>query len=305
MTDEAEKRYLDIIKKQQDLINTLLGSHAPEVTTEQVNKHSIGFYDEKGFRKYLSAKGRSSNCIDTYARGIELFYRKYKVMNNDTLAEYENEINAKLKPKTVNLRTCGMNAYFEYTGFTGYTFKKIKIQAKSFCDNIITEDQYNKFLLWAKDNSPKAWLIAKVIGNTGVRASELIELKTADLGKGYADIVSKGNKQRRIYFPKKLIEEIKRVCGKVYVIENRYGEQITTRGVDSLLKRAGRKADIPIEVMHAHSFRHFFAKQFLKNKNDVTLLGDLLGHSNISTTAIYTRMTSEEQQKEIERLVNW
>ena len=57
--------------------------------------------------------------------------------------------------------------------------------------------------------------------------------------------------------------------------------------------------------MHPHSFRHFFAKEFLKNNNDITLLGDILGQSDVSTTAIYTRMTSAEQAKQINEIVRW
>ena len=317
-----EDLYLEIIKKQQELINLMLRVGIADNRTIQVDNRletdvndmqEIVSNDDKqkiecdldGFKKWLENKGRSDNCVDTYVRGVELFYRKYKVMNVANLTEYEKEINSKFSPKTVNLRIAGMTSYFRYTGFTGYEFRRAKEQKRTFCNNAINEEQYNQLIDWAKDNSIKAWLIAKVIAGTGVRVSELIGLETKDLDRGYADIIGKGNKQRRIYFPNKLVEEIKDKCGKEYVVENRYGAQMTTRGVSQLLKNAGEKAGIPKEVMHPHSFRHFFAKQFLKEKNDISLLGDLLGHSDISTTAIYTRLTSEEQKEQINKLVNW
>ena len=317
-----EDLYFEIIKKQQELINLMLRVGIADNRTIQVDNRletdvndmqEIVLSDDKqknecdldGFKKWLENKGRSDNCVDTYVRGVELFYRKYKVMNVVNLTEYEKEINSKFSPKTVNLRIAGMTSYFRYTGFTGYEFRRAKEQKRTFCNNAINEEQYNQLIDWAKDNSIKAWLIAKVIAGTGVRVSELIGLKTKDLDRGYADIIGKGNKQRRIYFPNKLVEEIKDKCGKEYIIENRSGAQMTTRGVSQLLKNAGEKAGIPKEVMHPHSFRHFFAKQFLKEKNDISLLGDLLGHSDISTTAIYTRLTSEEQKEQINKLVNW
>ena len=317
-----EDLYFEIIKKQQELINLMLRVGIADNRTIQVDNRletdvndmqEIVLSDDKqknecdldGFKKWLENKGRSDNCVDTYVRGVELFYRKYKVMNVVNLTEYEKEINSKFSPKTVNLRIAGMTSYFRYTGFTGYEFRRAKEQKRTFCNNAINEEQYNKLIDWAKDNSIKAWLIAKVIAGTGVRVSELIGLETKDLDRGYADIIGKGNKQRRIYFPNKLVEEIKDKCGKEYVVENRYGAQMTTRGVSQLLKNAGEKAGILKEVMHPHSFRHFFAKQFLKEKNDISLLGDLLGHSDISTTAIYTRLTSEEQKEQINKLVNW
>jgi site-specific recombinase XerC len=57
--------------------------------------------------------------------------------------------------------------------------------------------------------------------------------------------------------------------------------------------------------MHPHSFRHYFAKQFMKKSNNITLLGDLLGHSDLATTAIYTRQTAEEQKKGVDKIIDW
>lgn len=307
MSDDAMLK--EIIKKQQELINLMVKAKIYDLNTadahgdEEVS--SFGKFDSEGFTEWLVKKGRCENSVDTYVRGVELFYRKYGEINIQNLTEYEAEINTKWKPQTVNLRIAGMTAYFKYIGFTDFEFKRAKEQKKAYCNNAINEEQYNKLIDWAKDNSVKVLLIAKVIANTGVRVSELIALKTQDLDKGYTDIVGKGNKQRRIYFPQKLVEEIKDKCGKEYIIENRYGKQITSRGIYNLLINAAEKVNVPKEVMHPHSFRHFFAKQFLKEKNDISLLGDLLGHSDISTTAIYTRLTSDEQKKQIDELVNW
>ena len=306
--------YLLIIKKQQELIDLMIetgicNDDMPKTELKTICNNSYqkkeGINDIEGFKKWLNKKGMSQNCIDTYSTHIKLFFQEYEKMNIENLSKYEKAINDKFSPKTINLKACAMSKYFKYTGFAGYEFKRAKEQKRTFCDNVINLEQYNKLLEWAKENNRKVWLIVKTIGNTGVRVSELIELKTKDLDKGYADIVGKGNKQRRIYFPSSFIADIKAFCGNEYIIENKYGEKMTTRGVASVINKAAKKAEIPKEVMHPHSFRHFFAKQFLNEKNDITLLGDLLGHSDISTTAIYTRLTAEEQKSEINKLVNW
>lgn len=305
--------YLEIIKKQQELINLMLQAGIGNVVqttpiVAEINK-SNGNEELKcdldGFSLWLKRKEMSENCINNYLQTVDLFFREYKVMNEETLAKYEIDLKERWKPKTVNLRIAGMTKYFKYLGYNDFEFVRAKEQKKTFCDNAINEEQYETLMNWAKSNNEKVWLICKVIANTGVRVSELINLKTEEIGKGFADIVGKGSKTRRIYFTNTLLDEIKDLCGSVYVIENRYGKQMSTRGVSQLLITAGEKSGVPKEVMHPHSFRHFFAKQFLKNKQDVTLLGDLLGHSNISTTAIYTRMTSQEQQDEIEKIVGW
>lgn len=305
--------YLEIIKKQQELINLMLqagiGGASQSMPVVEISNDVKGCTELKcdldGFSLWLKRKGMSENCINNYLQTVDLFFREYKVMNEKTLARYEIDLKERWKPKTVNLRIAGMTKYFKYINYNGFEFVRAKEQKKTFCDTAIDEEQYETLMNWAKENNNKVWLICKVIANTGVRVSELINLKTAEISKGYTDIVGKGNKTRRIYFTKTLLDEIKDLCGSEYIIENRYGKQMSTRGVAQLLITAGEKSGVPKEVMHPHSFRHFFAKQFLKNKQDVTLLGDLLGHSNISTTAIYTRMTSQEQQDEIEKIVGW
>lgn len=58
-------------------------------------------------------------------------------------------------------------------------------------------------------------------------------------------------------------------------------------------------------VVHPHAFRHLYAKNFLERHNDIALLADLLGHESISTTRIYLRKSTLEQQVLIDRIVDW
>ena len=83
------------------------------------------------------------------------------------------------------------------------------------------------------------------------------------------------------------------------------GQHITAGGVNSLLKDFAKKYDIREEVMHPHSFRHFFAIQSLNNGVDMSLLKDLLGHGSIDTTQIYTQLSSTEQKKRFNAAVKW
>ena len=59
------------------------------------------------------------------------------------------------------------------------------------------------------------------------------------------------------------------------------------------------------EVVYPHSFRHRFAKNFLDRFNDLALLADLMGHESIETTRIYLRRTASEQQRIVDKVVNW
>lgn len=271
---------------------------------EAITTLSVQGFDEKGFRKYMVKKGLSENTMESYVDRVQRFFDGYSEINADNLAEFEENLKT-YAPKTGNLTKAAMGHYFKYIGFIGYEFTRIKEQKRTFCDNVLNEEQYNRLVEWAKENSMQTYKIVKITALTGVRVSELITLKTADLKRGYADITGKGNKTRRIYFPSSLVDEFAPLCTGEYLIESRHGGPISREGVANNLTRAGEKCGLPKEVMHPHSLRHFFAKQFLKEKNDITLLGDLLGHSNIATTTIYTRMTTEEQQNQINDIVNW
>lgn len=259
----------------------------------------------KDFRDWLYGEGATENTVDSYTFTARQFFEKYGELNKANLNKYREYLESNFKVKTVNLRYTAMEKLFKYLNYNGYKFKRLKSQNRTFCDNAINEEQYERLIRYAEANRPRAALLIKVLANTGVRVSELIELRTANLDIGYQDIVSKAHKQRRIYFPKSLVSDIRNRCGKVYICESRYGGQYTTRGVSAVLQDCAKGSGVPKEVLHPHSFRHFFAKMFLKSNNDITLLGDLLGHSNISTTAIYTRKSSAEQAQELDRIIKW
>jgi len=309
----SENVYKKVISMQQEIINLLMQDNGIDerieskldiqqsIETETVkNTKKI-----KEFEEYLKYKGCSENTKNSYMFAITKYFEKYDEINEQNLMEYQNYLKENFKPKTVNIRIAAMSKYLKFIGFD-FEFVRSREQKKTFCDNAINEEQYNRYVKWCFENEKyTSWKVAKIIASTGVRVSELIRLKTEDLDNGYVDITSKGNKTRRIFFPENLVKEIKPYCTGVYLVENKYGEQLTTRGISSSMIRHGELAGIPKEVMHPHSFRHYFAKQFMKKSDNITLLGDLLGHSDLSTTAIYTRQTSEEQKKGVDKIIDW
>lgn len=282
-----------------------ISTEAPGLKLMSERAITVDDFNASDFRDWLYSEGATESTVDSYTFTARQFFSKYGELNKENLNKYREYLENNFKVKTVNLRYSGMDKLFKYLNYNGYKFKRLKSQNRTFCDNAINEEQYERLIRYAEANRPRAALLIKVLANTGVRVSELIELRTANLDIGYQDIVSKAHKQRRIYFPKSLVSDIRGRCGKVYICESRYGGQYTTRGVSAVLQDCAKGSGVPREVLHPHSFRHFFAKMFLKSNNDITLLGDLLGHSNISTTAIYTRKSSAEQAQELDRIIKW
>ncbi len=86
---------------------------------------------------------------------------------------------------------------------------------------------------------------------------------------------------------------------------NPSGERISTDGIRKQLKRLAARYHLDEKVLYPHSFRHRFAKNFIEQCDDISLLSDLLGHESIETTRIYLRRSSSEQKAIVNKVVDW
>lgn len=215
------------------------------------------------------------------------------------------------KPKTVNLRIQALNKYLVFVGKTKLRLKSVKVQQRSYLENVISNADYtflkNKL---KKEDNLKWYFVVRFLAATGARVSELVQIKVEHVQVGYYDIYTKGGKIRRIYIPKTLrtetekwLQTLNRTSG--YLFLNRFGERITTRGISQQLKNYAVKYGLNEKVVYPHSFRHRYAKNFLEKFNDIALLADLMGHESIETTRIYLRRSSLEQQEIVDKVITW
>ena len=211
----------------------------------------------------------------------------------------------------MNLRIQALNKYLVFVGKTKLRLKSVKVQQRSYLENVISNADYtflkNKL---KKEDNLEWYFVVRFLAATGARVSELVQIKVEHVQVGYYDIYTKGGKIRRIYIPMKLrmeaeewLKQTKRASG--YLFLNRYGERITTRGISQQLKNYAEKYGLNKKVVYPHSFRHRFAKNFLEKFNDISLLADLMGHESIETTRIYLRRSSTEQQQIVDEVITW
>lgn len=266
---------------------------------------------ENGFENYLRKSNLSENTIASYVFTIKLFDATLINVNKKNLLAFKGYLLETYKPKTVNLRIQAINRYLEFIGKSNLKLQPIKIQQKTFLENVISDADYN-FLKnqLKKDKNYEWYFVVRFLGATGARVSELIQIKIEHVKIGYFDIYSKGGKIRRLFIPLRLRNETLKwleLKGRNtgYLFLNRFGEKITTRGISIQLKKLASKYGINQKVIYPHSFRHRFAKNFLEKFNDIALLADLMGHDSIETTRIYLRRTSTEQQEIVDKIVTW
>lgn len=260
------------------------------------------------FRLYLMDLERSENTIDNYIRSISIFFGRYREVNKANMLDFKKWQLEKWTPKTANVRVVAMNQYCHFIGHSEYCVKGIKIHGSASVENVITLEEYNLLLDGLKnDGNERGYWMVKFLAKTGARVSEFIKLTKDSLESGYCEMWTKG-KIRRIYIPQSLIEESKEYFSSQdssYLFPSRYGKRMTERGVAQNVKKWAKKYGIRDEVAHPHSFRHLYAIEFLKNNSNVTLLADLMGHSSVNTTAIYLKLSKEEQMRQFNEASNW
>ncbi|MCL0318161.1 tyrosine recombinase XerC [Apilactobacillus xinyiensis] len=155
-------------------------------------------------------------------------------------------------------------------------------------------------------------LILEILYATGIRVSECSNLKISDIDKEnrIMIIIGKGNKQRNIPFSKYiriLIDLYEKNCRipimdkhkkhHDYLFINNNGNQLTVRGIEYIMNEIIKRTSLTANI-HPHMLRHTFATQMLDNGADLRSVQELLGHSSLSTTQIYTHVTKEHLLKD-------
>lgn len=264
--------------------------------------------DIEGFRAYLCEEELAPNTVKSYTYAVQLYAEKHDEITKSGLIAYKQEQLAKHKPATVNLRIAAMLAYCRFAKIP-MRLKSVKLPLRTNIDNVITPEQLDTLLRGLALDHNRCWIVnIRLLTKTGMRISEAMRVTKRDILSGSVTMHTKDH-MRTILFPSALIDEI---CGDIaslsatdLVFRGCDGYPVTPGGVCGSLRWYAEKYGIPKAVMHPHSFRHFFAIEFLKRRNDIALLADLLGHSSLDMARIYLRQSQQQQREAIDSAVDW
>lgn len=263
------------------------------------------------FEEYLLQENMAKNTVQAYLFTIRDYFARHKDLSKKNLLLYKTYLIENRKAKTVNLRLQAINRYLAFAGKNKWRLKSVKVQQRSFLENVISHADYVFLKNQLKQENRMEWyFVVRFLAATGARVSELVQIKVEHIQTGYFDIYTKGGKVRRLFIPCILQQEAlqwletqQRQSG--YMFLNRYGQRITPRGIAQQLKNFAIRYQLPPQVVYPHSFRHRFAKNFLEKYQDIALLADLMGHESIETTRIYLRRTANEQRQIVDKVVVW
>ncbi len=261
----------------------------------------------------LEIRNYSPNTIKTYKSIIKNFYEF--LMNEDDLYDdrrvlrsFKRYIQHLKRDKNVTqnyiyLVTVVVKKFFEFSEINCLEEVQAPKRTKSLPKSLSEEDV--RKLIDAVEVSDdgselqvfirtRDRLILSLLYSSGLRVSELVSLRIndIDLQDRTIRIRGKGDKDRIVLFDentRNLLEDYlqKRVYESDYLFLNRFGDPLTPRYVQMMIKNYARKAGINKKVT-PHILRHSFATHLLKNGVDIRAIQQLLGHSNLSTTQIYT-----------------
>lgn len=278
------------------------------------------------YEKGLSSKTITAYQIDLYQLEKYLIesqnIEKMESVSKEMIKCYLQEI-SNYKPKTIKRKIASMKAFFAFHEFENETFinpfRKLKIRLKEPCilPTVMCNDEVKQILNYlyqerANNKQINCYTykaqtrniaMVELLFVTGIRISELCQLqcKDIDLVHGIIKVLGKGNKERLIQICSKEVLCILKDYCKLFkptdsFFANRLGREISTQSVRLLIKKCTRELHLSKHIT-PHTFRHTFATLLLEEDIDIKYIQNLLGHSSIVTTQIYTHVNSSKQKK--------
>jgi site-specific recombinase XerD len=256
----------------------------------------------------LKLKGSSDKTVKTYGFFIEKFLNSLQEekemlrINEEDIKKFLASIMGNKSPRTFALAIASLRY------FTKKVLKKDLLETienpkkQDKLPEVLTQEEVKK--LFESVKTKKSKLILQVLYSTGMRVSEILNLKikNIDFQNSKAIVKSgKGNKDRNIFFSKDLLEKLKKYIEKrekkgiksEYLFCNKNGNSLTARNIQKIIKKAAQFAGIQKKVT-PHTLRHSFATHLLEQGIDIRKIQVLLGHSRIDTTQIYTHVSTKE-----------
>ena len=266
---------------------------------------------------------------DSYKRDIIKFYNfvasesiNYLDVDNIVIRNFlTKELKEKVSKISCKRRISALKKYYEYLFKKGYIKNNpfnfvvpMKVEKKYpkvlnqnqikqiLADNILRQDE---FVL-------RDQVILEILFSCGIRVSELINIKINDISlkEKIIRVFGKGQKERLVPFTIQCQQSIEKYLKQLrpilanrskeyndYLLLNKNGQQLTRRGVEYILNQIEMKC-ADFYGLHPHMLRHSFATALLENGADLRLIQELLGHSSINSTQIYTHV-SEENMKTV------
>ena len=271
------------------------------------------------YKETLESQGKAKTTIQNNVSQLKKFLESgmsledYKeFLLNKEVINSRGEAST-MKPKSVNTIINIIKSYYKIKGIHTDT-KLLKVANQHFLTDTLSEKDFQRILRQvdkAKDIRAKALFI--FLARTGCRISEALSIEKDQVSKlkkkgGIISVTGKGSKTRQIIITKEVTEVLKDYIKKdTYkdnsskVFTSKYGAYARQTAHNDLKKYTGL-ARIKKEKGHLHNLRHLFCINCVNSGLDITEIAQLVGHSDINTTKIYTNKSADDLKNILDRV---
>ena len=265
------------------------------------------------FEQFLYERENATATIQKYRTDIQTFFGFLKGEGKFTkkrLLEYKEWLMKRYKVNSVNSMIAALNQFLDFLEVGYLKVKRIKVQKSLFLqeEKELTKKEYQKLLQTARNEGKEQLAMCmETIAATGIRISELKYFTVEKVKQGRIEICNKG-KYRRIFLPQLIRKKLLDFCKKYrikagYIFITKSGNPKNRSNIWKEMKRLKEKSGIDGEKIFPHNLRHYFARLYYGVTKDITGLADILGHSSLNVTRIYTANTGEIYQKQLDELI--
>lgn len=260
------------------------------------------------FRTFLQEDEKSPLTVEKYLRDVLFFCRFVgeREVTKQAVLSFKDHLRNRFAPTSANSILVAVNRFLSFLGRGECRVTLLKIQRQLFCreEKELTLGEYRRLLHAAAGT--RLELVLRTICETGIRISELQYITLEAVCAGKATVNCK-NKMRSILLPSDLQKILRKYAkkqgirsGSIFITGN--GNPLDRSNVWRAMKALCEKAGVAPGKVFPHNLRHLFARTFYAMERDIVRLADLLGHSSINTTRIYTIETGQRHRISLERL---
>ena len=271
------------------------------ITLERIEKYAA----------YLRESERSGSTIRKYVHDLGALaeFLRGRPVSKGALLEWKEELVGQYAPASVNNKLAAINGFLAFCGLNELRLRKLKIQKSLFLseEKELTKSEYVRLVRAAeRAENERLSLVIQTICATGIRVSELRFITAEAVQTGRAEVANKG-KRRTVFLPDKLrkllksyLQKQKITAGAVFVSKN--GKPLDRSNIWRDMKKLCESAGVEPSKVFPHNLRHLFARTYYSLEHDLSRLADILGHSNVTTTRIYTAESGAVHARQIGRL---
>lgn len=269
--------------------------------TEKISEYAV----------YLQGEERSQNTVAKYARDLRAFLAFWGggEISKAVVLEWKEKLIREYAPASVNSMLAAVNGFLDWMDRPECKVKPLKIQREIFArpEKELTRAEYDRLVRAAQSKrNERLALLLQTICATGIRVSEL-EFITVEAVKAGRALVDCKGKSRTVLLPKELCRSLicfcreQKITGGV-VFRTASGKPLDRSNIWRDMKNLCKSAGVERGKVFPHNLRHLFARTYYSIEKDLSRLADLLGHSNVNTTKIYTMESGRKHQQQLERM---